>query len=135
MTKDIASSLVAALLFIAPASANAQQDRLLLFRDESGGSVYVLPETVRRTSPAVTAWTRIDSAPTDPAEIRVRAQKAIYDCEGRTMTILRTEQYGRDGHRTSASVIPLESLRTFTPELGSTQHISMGIICALYLRR
>lgn len=133
--KDIASILIAAMILTVSTPANAQQERLLLFKSEAGANVYILPGTVRRTSPAVSAWTRMDAAPTDPSETRVMAQKAIYDCEGRTITLLRSERYDRNGRRTGVSIVPFDDLKPFTPELGSTEHITMGIVCALHLRR
>ena len=125
---------IMALMVLAsvPCAAQAQQRTTLLFKNDVGSSVYVLPDTVEKYGPAITAWTRVDAAPTDPSEVRVIAQKAIYDCEARAITILRREQYDRSGRRSSVTIIAPEDLRTVRPEQGRPDQWTLDILCGLF---
>lgn len=126
-----------ALLFLCalPTQAIAQQRAILMGTNEAGERLFVLPDTVVRNDPAVIVWTRINAAPGDRSTIRVRAQRAIYDCAARSVTILRTETYDTQGQLASRAIITPEDLETLNPPEGSPQQRSLALICSAFLGR
>ena len=129
------AALALLVLCALPTQAIAQQRTILMGTDEAGERLYVLPDTVVRNDPAVTVWTRTDTAPGDRSTTRVRAQRAIYDCAARSITVLRTETYDAQGRLTSRSFIAPDDLETLAPLDGSPQQRSLALICSAFLGR
>lgn len=129
----ILMALGIAALSAIPSQAVAQQRKLLLGTNDQGASLFVLPDTVSRSAPAVVIWTRTDAAPNNPTPIRVLAQKAIYDCSARSITVLQREAYNSEGQILDAVIIPPDEITTTTPADGSPEQRSLAIICSAFL--
>lgn len=133
--KERAALALLVLCCALPTPAIAQQRTILMGTDEAGERLYVLPDTVVRNDPAVTVWTRTDAAPGDRSTTKVRAQRAIYDCAARSITVLRAETYDARGRLATRAVIAPDDLETLVPLDGSPQQRSLALICSAFLGR